>query len=182
MSVGWRFLVVIYNLVIIALAGVIIAMSVGRPEPLQLLNLIVANAQNRIIAGLVAVLVLVIGLICLVAAFRRDPKSKEPKPVNQFLVDNSFDGEVYISVDAIRMLINKAVKKLDGTRDVESRIRPGEEGLIIDLTTRINAERSVPEITQGIQQVVKEDLEQLGGLKVSTINVLINESAPVAVK
>ncbi|MDO4540907.1 MAG: alkaline shock response membrane anchor protein AmaP [Syntrophomonadaceae bacterium] len=172
MSLGWRFLIVIYNLLIIAVSGIVVAMSIGRPEPVYYLDMMLSTSQYRMIAGLVAVVVIVIGLFGIVAALKRH-NEKEIKPVNQVLVQNGFDGEVYMSLEAIKVLINRAVKKLDGTREVDSKIVQGPDGLVIDLHSRINPELAVPELSKAIQSAVKDDLEKVGGLQVAAVNVMI---------
>lgn len=173
MSLGWRFLIVIYNLLIIIVAGIIVAMSIGRPEPMYYLEMMLSTQQYRLIAGLVAVAVIVIGLFGIAGALK-SRKEKEAIPSNQVLVQNGFDGEVYMSMDAIRVLINRAVKKLDGTREVDSKIAQTPEGLVIELQSRINPELAVPELSKAIQSAVKDDLEKVGGLQVATVNVLIS--------
>lgn len=173
MPLGWRFLIVIYNLLLIVVAGFVVAMSIGRPEPMDCLQLMMSTAQYRLIAGLVAVVVVVLGLFGIVGAFKSH-KHTEVKPSNQVLVQNGFDGEVFMSIDAIKVLINRAVKKVDGTREVESKIAQSPEGLVVELHSRINPELIVPEMSKSIQSAVKEDLEKVGGLQVATVKVLID--------
>lgn len=98
----------------------------------------------------------------------------ESKPAN-ILVSSSVNGQVSITVAAIKTIISRAVKKVDGVKETRSSVAQGPDGVIIYLHMMINPEISVPEMSKNVQAAVKEQLESIGGLQVSEVRVLVDD-------
>jgi len=82
---------------------------------------------------------------------------------------------VSITVAAIKTIISRAVKKVDGVKETRSSVAQGPDGVIIYLHMMINPEISVPEMSKNVQAAVKEQLESIGGLQVSEVRVLVDD-------
>ncbi|HWP95909.1 MAG TPA: alkaline shock response membrane anchor protein AmaP [Syntrophomonadaceae bacterium] len=172
MSAWWRVVIILYNLVLVLLAAVGIAAAMGRPEPLYYINLILSTPENRVIMGTVAVALLLVGLTALISAL----KSEDPA-LNSIMVDSTLSGEISITVPAVNIIIMKAVKKVQGVRDIRPTVFNGTDGLLVKLHMMINPDYSVPEMCKEIQETVKQYLEETGGLKVSEVRVLVDDFA-----
>jgi|GEM_PF-263432 len=164
-----RLLFFVYNLVFIILAGAAVGAALGWDEPLAYINLALSTPQNRISVGLVAVVVLVIAIVMLVTGLKFESR---PKAI---VVQIALAGDVSITISAIKAIIMKAVRKVEGIREIEPSISNSPEGIMVYLHVAINPEYSVPEMTKSIQTIVKQYLEDIGGLSVAEVRILVDE-------
>ncbi|MDD2510249.1 MAG: alkaline shock response membrane anchor protein AmaP [Syntrophomonas sp.] len=169
MEKAWRPVLVIYNFLLLFLAGVVVVAAVGRAEPLDFINQALSTPQNRVIVGTVAIIVIAVALVMIVSGLKY-----ESKP-DSIIVDSSLAGQVSITVPAIKVIIMKAVKKVDGVKEIKPAVSSSNDGLVIYLHTAINPDHNVPEMSKNLQQTVKEYLEDIGGLQVSQVKVLIDD-------
>lgn len=169
MSLGWRFLLFLYNLIFLGLAGIVLAGAAGRPEPLHYWALIFATPENRIIAGICALVLIVIFAYLMIKVLIPD---KKPKTV---VIDSNLDGQVSITIDAIKVIIMKAVRQVEGVKEIRPVVNSSDKGLIVYLHMMINPEYSVPDMTEKVKETVKRYLEDLGGLKVDSVRILVDD-------
>lgn len=179
MSGLWRVVLFCYNLLILAIAVAAMYLAVGKNELITAVQSFLGSSVNQIILGASAAVVIALTILIMISLFKG-----ESKPTS-VVVSNSLNGQVSITVAAIKTIITKAVRKVDGVKETRSSVTDGPDGVVIYLHMMINPEKSVPEITQSVQAVVKEHLETIGGLQVSQVRVLIddfgNANKPVAV-
>ncbi|ABI67895.1 alkaline shock response membrane anchor protein AmaP [Syntrophomonas wolfei] len=169
MEKAWRPVLLVYNLLLLSLAGVVVVAAMGRAEPLTFINQALSTPQNRVIVGIVAIVVMAIALVMLVSGLKY-----ENKP-DSIIVDSSLAGQVSITVPAIKVIIMKAVKKVDGVKEIKPAVSTSNDGLLVYLHTAINPDYNVPEMSKSLQQTVKEHLEDIGGLQVSQVKVLVDD-------
>lgn len=170
-----RLILFIYNLLFLAVAGVSLAAAVNRPEPLNYIQWALATAESRLIVGIGALLLLAVTLAVFAAIFKREPR------LEQVVVKQGLQGEIAITVPAIKVLIMRAIKQIEGVRDIKPDVAQSVEGLIIKLHMAVNPELSVPELSQQIQSTVKQYLQDIGGLQVYEVRVLVDDN-PAAVR
>jgi len=165
-----RLVLFIYNLVILALAGVVIAVSWGWSDPLTYLNAAASTPESRLVLGGVGIILAIIALIMLVWGLK--PSKRVADTV---VVENSMAGEVSMSIAAIKAIIMKAIRQVEGIKELRPEVSNSSAGVIVKLHTMINPEHSVPEIAQSLQNVVRDNLEKVGGLQVAEIKVLVDD-------
>lgn len=170
----WRLLLFVYNLLLIIAAGMAVAASIGRPEPLSYIEMALSTPQNRIIVGITGVILLVAGILVFLSTIRLEPRVKSIE------VDRSLAGEVSITVPAIKIIIMKAVKTVEGIKEIKPVVNNGADGLQVYLHMMINPDKSVPELSKNVQDVVRKYLEETGGLKVAEVKVLVDDLNPGA--
>lgn len=170
----WRLLLFVYNLLLIIVAGLAVAASLGRPEPLAYIELALSTPQNRIIVGIVGVILLVLGVLVFLSTIKLEPRTKSIE------VERSLAGEVSITIPAIKIIIMKAVKKVEGIKEIRPVVTNGADGLQVYLHMMINPDISVPELSKNVQDVVRKYLEDIGGLKVAEVKVLVDDLNPGA--
>lgn len=168
----WRLLLFVYNLLLIVLSGMLIAAAVGRPEPMKYIEMALSTTQNRIIMGVIGVVLLILGIYVFISTIKLQPR------VRSVEVDRSLVGEVSITIPAIKILIMKAVKKVEGIKDIKPVVNNGRDGLEVYLHMMINPDVSVPELSKNVQDVVRKHLEDIGGLKVAEVKVLVDDLSP----
>ncbi len=170
----WRLVIFLYSLVLLAVSGAALVAAMGMKNILiRYIDLAYATPQNRMIAGVIAIIIAVIAVSTLLSSLKRSKGTKN------LIVVKGLMGDIVMSIPAIKVIISKAVKKIEGVKDVESTVKYKTSGLFVTLHTVINPEMSVPELSQDLQNVVKEDLEVIGGLQVAEIKVFIDHAAAV---
>ena len=169
MSIFKRLLFFIYNLIFIVIAGAAAAAALGRDEPLTFINLALSTADNRVAVGLIATVVLVIAVIMVLTSLKI-----ESQP-GSIVVVGGLNGDVSISIPAVKAIIMKAVRKVEGIKEIEPSVSNSPEGIMVYLHLMINPDYSVPEMSRSIQIVVKQYLEEIGGLSVAEVKILVDD-------
>ena len=82
----WRLLLFVYNLLLIIVSGLLIAAAVGRPEPLTYIEIALSTTQNRIITGVVGILLLILGIYVFISTIKLESKVKSVE-VDRTLVE-----------------------------------------------------------------------------------------------
>ena len=174
MPVIGRVVITIYNLLMLIIAGLVVALSIGWTEPLIYLNGAVTTSGNRLILGAIGIILAIVALIMLIWGLRGQA------PVQSVLVEKGTVGEISISIAATKTIIMKSIKQVEGVKDLKPTVGQSPAGLMVKLHIMINPEYSVPETAQSIQAAVKDNLEKIGGLQVAEIKVLVDEFNPVS--
>jgi uncharacterized alkaline shock family protein YloU len=169
MPVIERMVLLVYNLLMLGISGAVVAVSMGWIVPLAYYNVAVSTTQNKIILGTIGLIIGIIALIMLIWGLKTSNRS------HAVLVEKGLAGEISISIDAIKVIIMKAVKQVEGVKDIKSVVSSTAGGLIVKLHIMINTEHTVPELAQSLQLAVKDDLEKIGGLQVAEIKVLVDD-------
>ncbi|NLG32431.1 MAG: alkaline shock response membrane anchor protein AmaP [Syntrophomonadaceae bacterium] len=167
--VMWRIAFTIYSLLLIILAILVLGVAAGRPEPAEFISIALGSPQNRIIIGMLAIVLLVIVVLILVSGIKGKPG------LTSVVISSSLTGQISITVAAIKVIIMKAIRQVEGVKEIKSSVDKGNDGIIVKIHMLINPDQSVVEMSQKIQAVVKEYLEQYGGLQVSEVRVLVDD-------
>lgn len=171
MSAFWKSVLALYNLVLIGLSVIVMALALGNTEPLLWINEALRTSSNRLISGSVGVIFAILGLWLMINLFR---SRQEPEVV----VQESNAGKVIITVPAIKQIVLKAVKLVEGVREVKPEVTNGNNGVVVSLTLMVNPEYKIPEMTLAIQEKVAALLEEVGGLRVAEVRIKVDDFAP----
>lgn len=171
MSTLLKIVLFVYNLLLLIMAAAILGLAMGRPEPLNYINMALATTEGRMISAAAAILVIALTIFVLISLLQKRPKQTS---IN---ISSSLNGQVSITIDAIKVIIMKAVKRVEGVKEIRSAVKDSPEGLIITMHMMINPEHSVPEMSKNVQTVIRESLETIGGLTVAEVRVLVDDFA-----
>lgn len=167
-----RLLLFIYNLLLIIIAGLALTAVTGRPEPMEYIQLALSTPYYRLITGIISGLVIIFGVFVLIKTLSFKSKIKS------VTIEHSTAGEVCITIPAIKIIIMKAVKTIEGIKEIKPMVTSGGDGVKVCLHMMINPEMGIPELSNTVQSVVKKYLEEIGGLKVVEIKVLVDDLNP----
>ena len=170
MSGGVRFLLFIYNIVFLFLSGLLIASAWGEINPKPYLDLAMSTSQNRFVVGLAGVVICLLAMIGIIRALFGSSNKIVTVPI-----EGSAAGNIDITVPAITAMIMVALKTVSEVREVRSKVRSSSGGLVIELNMMINPEQKVPEMSMNMQNAVKNYLEDIGGLRVAAVKVLVDD-------
>ena len=117
-------------------------------------------------------ILLIVGILILVFSLSGGKKKEEGS-----VVSFTEMGEISISFRAIENMILRASQKVKGIRDVNIRIDSTEQGLLINLRVKAVAEIPSPGLMEELQRTVRDYVQQLSGINVAEIKVLLENIA-----
>ncbi|MDD3893811.1 MAG: alkaline shock response membrane anchor protein AmaP [Syntrophomonadaceae bacterium] len=177
MTGAWRVVLFFYSLLLAAAGALALVLAMGRTEFTDYFTMLMSNSQNRLVIASVAAILLVAAIVTLFYSLKSG--KSEPKATT-VIVNEGIDGQVSMTIPAIKVIIMKAVKKVEGIKEIKATVNSKPEGLDVLLHTMINPDYNVPEMSERIQTAVRQQLEATGGLKVSSIRVLIDDLGSAA--
>jgi len=118
--------------------------------------------------------ILVISLLLFLMSSYIIAKSVQRKEVSP-ISKRSEIGEIKISMDTLENLVIKTTSRIKGVRELKARVKPDEQSKISVIVKIVfDGETPIPQITKEIQDTVKEKLEQITGLSVGQVHVVIS--------
>ncbi|MEG1500510.1 MAG: alkaline shock response membrane anchor protein AmaP [Clostridiales bacterium] len=94
-------------------------------------------------------------------------------------INSCENGQVNISLNAIETLVQKTALSVDGIKEVKSKLKTTPEGVAIYLYITVPDNINIPVIASDLQNQVKENLQNMSGLNVLEVKVLVNNIASV---
>jgi uncharacterized alkaline shock family protein YloU len=117
-------------------------------------------------AGLVAAVFLLVSVRLLLAGLRS-------RGSGGTIVHHNEMGDIYISLDAIENLVEKAARHVRGVRGVKVRASHSPAGLKMRLKAVISPESNIPTVTAEIQQRVNEYIKNTVGVELTDMHILV---------
>jgi uncharacterized alkaline shock family protein YloU/uncharacterized membrane protein len=93
----------------------------------------------------------------------------------------SAHGNVSISIETIQNVALRASGRIKGLNELKARIQVKDSGLEIDLRTKVDGDSSIPQITEDVQRIVKEQVELLTGIPVAKVSIHVTNIVSLAV-
>ncbi len=168
MKIGERLLLVFMTLVFFALV-VFIGCCLWYAPVLVVVKYILDKVFIKIAISALLVLLLVLSVRSM---FVSTKKAKS----NALMTATTNEGGIYINIDTISSLAKKAVKKVDGVRELTVKTNVVKEGVSVLVKAALVPEVVIPEVSAAIQQSVKCDIETLCGILVKDVNVQVDNS------
>lgn len=169
MKIGERLLLILMSVIFLTLT-VGIGVCIWSEEVLiAVVDVVEASVYVKIISSAVL-------LILLILSFRSMFVSTGKEKEKAALAATTSEGAIYINLDTISSLAAKAVKKVEGVRELRIKTIMSDEGANILIKVSLFPEVIIPEISAGIQQSVKADVESLCGIAVKKIIVQVDNS------
>lgn len=165
-----RLLLFIFSLFIIVAASVML-IATFNAIPMETTKKFVEQVYTEyptaaaVIATLVVVILISIRLFVIAV---------RPAQANAASIDQRTDyGDIRISLDTVENLALKSAKRTRGVRDLRARVRVSNSGIEIELRTVVDGETPIPEMTEEIQQAVKQYVEEITGIPVAIVSVYV---------
>lgn len=168
MPAVWKLVVSLFSLLIMAISVAFGVLAIGLEDPSRIVKLVFGTQESRVITLAVAVFLLIVALQALVKALARTTETT-------VLIQETPSGSVMITIPAIKQIIMKAVRSIDGVREIRPAIKTGKNGIAVSLEVMVDPDHKLPETTSAIQDKVRQDLEDIGGLRVASIKVTVDD-------
>jgi len=168
MKLSHRILLIAYPVFIMILSGAAVLLAVGWPQPLNiLLTTMMRDFNARIILGAAFAVIFLISFRLFIENF-----DKEGQTIST--IKETPLGEVRITLSTLEGLVVRSAGRVKGVREVKPRLKITKEGLMVFVNTSISPEVSMPLVSDELQQVVKDTLEQIAGVKIAQIKIFID--------
>lgn len=160
-----NFLIAVYSLVLMAVAAVVAGLAAPLPF-LDAFRTSFMDIYNSWPFALMAVAVFFLALWVLFLSLRPVERSRT--------IDHQGElGEYRISFEALENMVLQATRDIKGVRDTRTRLALKEGGLVIDLRIGTLPDLKVPELVEEIQRNVREYVQQISGVDVAEVKVLV---------
>jgi len=166
-----RILLILFGFILIAFSLVTFFMAMGWNQPILYMDQVFTNLNNRWIIGFSALVIFGAGVAILIGNVAARPSSRTR-------IVTTEQGEVSVSLAALETLVKKAAFQVPGVRDVKPHLKIIPQGLAILIRASLVPGTVIPEAAQEIQTGVKSFLEQMAGLAVVEVKVLVTEVSP----
>ncbi len=120
----------------------------------------------------VSAVLLALIILSVRAAFVSAGSAKKPST----LAATTAEGGIYISIDTIDELAQRAVKRVNGVKETHVRSFMVENGVSVTVKTAFSPEIVIPDASAEVQQNVKNDIETLCGIAVSKVNIQVDNT------
>ncbi|MGI5849717.1 MAG: alkaline shock response membrane anchor protein AmaP [Christensenellales bacterium] len=175
MRIFMRFLLTIYILFVLFIAGVTLACTWGLIEyvhPQYWMSLLYDNSTVRIIISIIGVAVIVLSIALMFSGIRkRGPKSA--------LIKSTLGGTISISVSAIEEMAMRHVAAHESIRSVKVTSNVKDSKINISAKLAVAEGSNIPDILLSLQTSLKEHIELLAGIQVNKITLLVEKTSQV---
>lgn len=179
MGLADRLLVLLFTLgaIVLASMGVLISIPwIIEPSALSALLLTFAHGVGtRWAVGGVSLVILLISLRFLFTHFIR-PRKVEPGVERETEI-----GQVHISLSTLESVAMKAAGRVRGISELVARVKlTGDRSVSFGLKVAVDGEFAIQTLSEQLQLIVKEQVEQLCGVKVDQVSVYVTRTVQPA--
>lgn len=162
-----RGLLLLYSLVFTAVLAVFFLVFAGWSPALNLAES-VFTPERRMILLSTTIALFIAGVRLMYASVKHGRRAEKVAVIE----DNPL-GQVRIALTAVESLVSKVVANFTGVREVRPKVIPQPEGIAVQVKLVTVPSVSIPEISQEIQQQVKDKVLEVTGINVSSVRVLV---------
>jgi len=119
--------------------------------------------------GIAGAFLLVVGIVFLLISFSRAPESKRGRSIVQF----HENGELRIALVAVENMVLRISRQVKGIRETTTRVDYTDQGLLIYVKAKVLPDNQVPQLVSELQNKVKEYVEEMTGILVVEVKVLV---------
>ena len=160
-----RIILSIYTLLLAFLSMGVILLSL-RLISLDLVWTGILHISGHWEAGLVGAVFLLISIRLLLAGMRS-------RMIKDTIVHHNDMGDVHISLDAIKNLVEKTARHTRGVRGVKVSVNLDGQGLKVSLKAVVSPEVHVPNISAELQQRVHDHIKNTVGVELADVQVFV---------
>lgn len=163
-----RVLLSLYSLGIILILLLAGLSAAGWTTPVEWLRIALLHTNYRLILGVTALVYFALSVRFLFLAL------SSAKPPAQAVVQETGMGQVRVSVDALENMVRRVTAQIKGVREVNPRVACMPEGVSVFLHVSMAPETNIPGTSDEIQQKVGAYIEEIAGIKVQAVKILVN--------
>lgn len=167
MGVADRIILTLYTFFLAFISLFIVLMAMGWGFPLEFIRTSLLNPNGRWAVGVLGTAFFVVSIRLLYYGFRRRGPS-------QTVVHETALGEVRITLGAVENLVKRVARQVKGVRDIRTSVGRSPEGITVNLRAVVSPEVSIPEVSDQVQNAVKNYVRHVVGVEVAEIKIYID--------
>lgn len=167
MGIYDKSMLIVVGVVLFCLFIVSVGLGIGLPLSRDILMDLQYLSNGAVIGAVV------IGLVFAFLAANMFRMALYRTPAVKAVISETHLGKVRIAVDAIRDLIMKAVRQIEGIRSADVNIDVLDENLSLDLTLCILPDIDIPAICETVQATLQEYVHATVGISIDRIDILV---------
>ena len=130
--------------------------------------------QNRWITLIASACVLLLAILLLFGVvFHSSGRKRESGGAANVIMVGDANSSEQISTAAVDCIIQQQKKDYAAVKELESKITQAADGVQIMLKVVASAEANIPELANSLQNSVKTQLENMVGLKVNAVKIIV---------
>lgn len=171
MKIGERIFLILVALLLVGIFsfGIFLVWNANLAQVENAITLLKDNFYLKIAATTVLLLLIIVILRLMFVGVVK--KSK-----NVFLAAMTESGEIYINLNTIRDIAVKTARRNDKVHEVRVTPKIKKKGANIFVKVALKLDAVIPEESVSLQQAIKQDVEDLCGIKVQKVVVQIDNS------
>ncbi|UCD55617.1 MAG: alkaline shock response membrane anchor protein AmaP [Candidatus Omnitrophota bacterium] len=161
--------IIVHALVLLAIGGILVSLSLGLFSPDELgniVNYIYTQTNVKLILGIIGAIFIAAGLLTANINLGNVRMQKT-------IAFENPEGQVTVSLSAIEDFIKKSVRHLPEVKELRSNVTASKKGINIICVATIFADSNIPATTERIQSIVKSRVHEMLGVE-ETINIKIH--------
>jgi uncharacterized alkaline shock family protein YloU len=171
MKAGQRIILVAYSLLVIAIVvlfALLVCGSFGVDNTIKFIKEVSDNVLYLAAIITIAVSLVVISFCMMFLCVRGQESST--------LIKATENGSIRISLDTVNAIAAKAVKSVPLVRDVRVKAVNTEKGMVVNVKIALMNDSVIPEVTMQVQNVIKSQAENIFGLAIAEVPILVDNS------
>ncbi|GMA99186.1 alkaline shock response membrane anchor protein AmaP [Pelosinus sp. IPA-1] len=165
MGIFDRIILSIYTLLLAILSIGVILLSL-RLISLEWVWTSISLLSGQWEVGLVGAVFLLVSIRLLLASIRSHR-------IKETIVHHTNMGDVHISLDAIKNLVEKTARHTRGVRGVKVRVSHDGKGLKVSLKAVVSPENNVPSVSEELQKRVHAYIKNTVGVELVDVQILV---------
>ncbi|OEF95517.1 hypothetical protein BHF71_04820 [Vulcanibacillus modesticaldus] len=134
---------------------------------LGVIDLLYYQSNGKLIAMIVSILIILFSIYLISRGLRT-------KRAISFSSKRTEIGDIKISLDTLETLTSKVSSKVKGVKEQKPKVKIEDDGSVsIIVKILVDGETPIPQITNELQLNVKHNLEQVTGISVNQVHVLV---------
>lgn len=177
MNISVRFLLFTLSIILGLFSAMITILPFEQFTLLSVENIshLIESIKGNYIYSILGLVLFLISLIILYNSIRRNNVNK----IN-YISNRTDFGEIKISTETIRGMVHHVSGRFSGLNNIKVKIDVLEGQLYINIKGEVTPDVNIPEMTNTLQEKVKEHIENCTGVNVTEIKVFItNVSTPM---
>ena len=162
-----RIVLIIYSLVLSLISIVIIMMGFHILPEYYIKNFAYLFRTYRYIIGIIGIVFLILSIRVMLSGMRGESSGRSISRQTQL-------GEVRISVITLQNIAERAVKGIEGVKEVKSRALLNNDGAVMKINLVVATNIKLPELVVEVQKLVKNEVESVTGINVAEVKVYID--------
>lgn len=167
MGIFDRAILTLYTFCLAFISLAFVVAAAGWTVPLDVIQQSLGTANGKWTVGVLGAVFFIVSLRLLYFGFRR-------RHAGQTVIHQTPLGEVRVSLDAIESLVRKVVRQVNGVRDVRARASNSPSGIGVVMRVAISPDTSVPEVSDKIQNTVKNYVRNVVGVGVHEVRIFVD--------